>query len=125
MRRVLPTIVILVLALVGCAGEPEPTSDQAPTASGSEAATPLQRTAVAVTATELELYRQDLAQIFAKRDAVALRRGAGDAVTASVDGHASVTLVKVNADGALDTACVDNAQAATQFLTSADGVEVK
>lgn len=123
MRRVQSWIVILVLALVGCAGEPEP--DPAVETGGAQPAAPLVQTAVPLTAAELQSYRQELGQMFAGRDAVALRPSATGGVTADIDGHASVALVKVNADGALDTACVDNEQDAERFLTAAGGAEVK
>jgi hypothetical protein len=115
MRRLQPSLYILVLALVGCAGEtgsePSPSQGQA---QGQA------RTAVPLTAQEVESYRQDLAQVFARRAQVPLRRGATGA-TADLAGHANVALVKVDADGNLDTVCVDSEQEAMQFLTSAGG----
>jgi hypothetical protein len=111
MRRVQCSLIILVLALVGCAGE----TDSEPSPSQGQA-----RVAVPLTPQEVESYRQDLAQVFAKRDP-ALRRSAAGGTTADLAGHANVALVRVDADGNLDTTCVDTEQEAMQFLTSAGG----
>jgi hypothetical protein len=112
MRRVQCSLIILVLALVGCAGE----TDSEPSSSQGQA-----RVAVPLTPQEVESYRQDLAQVFAKRDQAPLRRSAGGGTVADVAGHANVALVRVDADGNLDTTCVDSEQEAMQFLTSAGG----
>lgn len=123
MRIIQSSLVILVLALVGCAGDAEP--DPAPATGGQQATAPITRSPVPLTAAELQAYRQEVAQMFAGRDAVTLRQTAAGSATATLDGHANVALIKVNASGALDTACVDNEQDAMQFLTTADGLEVK
>ena len=109
MRRVQCSLIILVLALVGCAGESEP--DPAPATGSPRVAQPL-------TSVEVTAYKQELAQLFAQRDTLAQRVGSSAGATVELDGHASVALVKVDAEGQLTTTCVDSEQDAIQFLTS-------
>ncbi len=115
MRRVQCSLIILVLALVGCAGESEP--DLAPATSSPRVAQPL-------TSSEVTAYQQELAQLFAERDTLAQRRSSSSGTIVELDGHASVALVKVDAEGQLTTTCVDSEQDAIQFLTSS-GQEVR
>jgi hypothetical protein len=112
MRRVQSPLIILVLALVGCAGE----MDSGPSPSTGQA-----RAAVPLTPQEVESYRQDLAQVFADRDRAPLRRSAAGGTTADVGGHGNVALVKFDAEGGLETVCADSEQEAMRFLTSAGG----
>lgn len=123
MRMVRSSLVIFVLALIGCAGDLEP--EMAPTTGGPQPTAPIHRSPVPPTADELQAYRQDMARMFAGRDVVMLRRSRSGGAIAAVEGHANVALVRVNASGALDQACVDNEQDAMQFLTSAGGLEAK
>ncbi len=108
MRRLQCSFIILALALVGCAGESEP--DPAPAT--------IPRVAQPLTSAEVTAYQAELAQTFAQRDALAQRRASTSGTTVDVAGHASVALVKVDAEGQLVTTCVDSEQDAIQFLTS-------
>ena len=60
MRRIQSSLVILVLALVGCAGDLEPTPAPAPAGSAARVPVPL-------TSAEVSAYRQELSQVFAKK----------------------------------------------------------
>ena len=107
MRRLQCSFIILALALVGCAGESEP--DPSPATGSPRVAQPL-------TSSEVTAYQAELGQLFAQRDAQAVRSSSG--TTVELEGHASVALVKVDAEGQLVTTCVDSEQDAIQFLTS-------
>jgi hypothetical protein len=109
MRRLQCTFIILVLALVGCAGESEP--DPSPATGSPRVARPL-------TSAEVTAYQAELGQLFAQRDALAQRHSSTSGATVELEGHASVALVKVDAEGQLVTTCVDSEQDAIQFLTS-------
>jgi len=109
MRRVQCSLIILVLALGGCAGESEP--DPEPAASSPRVAKPL-------TSSEVSAYQAEMSQLFGQRDALAQRRESTSGTTVDVAGHTSVALVKVDAEGQLVTTCVDSEQDAMQFLTS-------
>jgi len=114
MHRVQSSLVILLLALVGCAGEsePNPAPQTAP------------QVAIPLTPREVESYRQDFARMFATQPSQA-RRSARGGTTVDVTGHANVALIKFDADGAISTTCADTEQAAIDFLTAAGGQEVK
>jgi hypothetical protein len=120
MRMLQSTLVILVLALAGCTGdseEPAPAPTQVTT-----------QPFVAPTALEVAAYRQDLAQMFAKSPDAA-RRSARRGSAVDATGHSNVVLIKLDAQGQIDSACADNEQDALRFLSSAqrasDGLEVK
>jgi hypothetical protein len=63
-------------------------------------------------------YQAELGQLFAQRDALAQRHSSTSGATVELEGHASVALVKVDAEGQLVTTCVDGEQDAIQFLTA-------
>lgn len=122
MRILLSTLVILVLAHAGCAGDPEPTP-------GPNSTTGVHQPYVPLTGDEEASYRQDLARIFDKSTARKATLNAAGGTVADVSGHANVALVKFDEDGAIATSCVDDEQQALDFLatgkTGTDGLEVK
>jgi hypothetical protein len=109
MRTVRCSLIILVLALGGCAGESEP--DPTPRSSKPRVAKPL-------TSAEVTAYQAEMAQLFEQRDALAPPRASISGTSVEVGGHTNVALVKVDAEGQLVTTCVDSEQDAMQFLTS-------
>jgi hypothetical protein len=118
MPRVQSSLLILMLALVGCAADSdEPESGQP---------APAARVPVPLTANEISSYQADLASVFAaKANPTTQRSRTSGGVVADAEGHANVALIKVDASGGLSAACIDNEQDAVRFLTTADGLEVK
>jgi hypothetical protein len=116
MPRLMSLLVLLVLALVGCAGDPEPN----PAPSTSTARTP-----VPLTSAELAAYKQEFSQMFTRKDTAALTRSVSGGQIAEVEGYGNVALVKFDGAGGLATSCADNEQDAMRFLTTDDGLEVK
>lgn len=116
MRRMKSLLVILTLALVGCASDPD--GEPAPSTSAARIPQPL-------TAAEVAAYKQDLSQVFARKDTTAIARSASGGHVAQLEGFGNVALVKFDGAGGLATTCADNEEEAVRFLTTNDGLEVK
>ncbi|HTE56403.1 MAG TPA: hypothetical protein VK698_36365 [Kofleriaceae bacterium] len=110
------SLAILVLALVGCAGDPGP-DDSAPADTA--------RVPVALTSSEVATYKQELSRVFQKKTSVTARRARSGGRVAEVEGYANVALVKFDGAGGLATTCTDSTDDALRFLTTDDGLEVK
>lgn len=122
MRIVHVSVVVLMLALVGCAGDAEP--DPTPAPSDNIVRQPYQP----LTDGEVADYKQDLAGMFDKSAATA-RLDPAPIGTADVTGHTNVALVKYDSEGNMVTDCVHSEEDAMNFLSSAQagvhGAEVK
>lgn len=116
--RTVCSLVVLLLALAGCAGDSEEPESTQPAAAA--------RVPVPLTAAEINAYQLELSSMFAARaNPTAQRSRTTGGRVAEVDGHANVALVKFDDGGGLAAACIDNEQDAVRFLTTADGLEVK
>jgi type IV pilus biogenesis protein CpaD/CtpE len=116
MRRMKSLLVVLTLALVGCASDPD--AEPAPPASAARTPQPL-------TAAEVSAYKQELSQVFARKGTSAVTRSASGGHVAQVEGFGNVALVKFDGAGGLATTCADNEEEAVRFLTTNDGLEVR
>ena len=124
MRIVHVSVVVLMLALVGCAGDSEP--GPAPAPNDNIVRQPYQP----LTDGEVADYKQDFASMFDKSNASArLHDTAAAGATADVSGHTNVALVKYDEEGNMVTNCVHDEAEALEFLGNAQagtqGLEVK
>jgi hypothetical protein len=74
---------------------------------------------------EAEAIIRQAEQVFANRTVSAATSSSGIRVAELGDGFSNVYLARINADGSVSAACVDNAASAATFLTAGAALEEK